>query len=226
MNFVYPFTSPQILTDAIFVDYGGKTGTSTAMQRQAAYLLAEKQMSFHIGTPVVPVIVTGTYYYPLEGPTLQLDWAYLQNVKSIQLIDTKRSSYYTIAGTVGNYYAAIRNHERSILDVFMIMGWCSSCINSQIPYLVDVVYECGLPTGVYTRLDMLLALTTAAQIHVNEVTGFGNESSGGVGVQEFRNQQYFEKRVPLGKNAFGSSGKAQYIKSLVADIIRLMRVGL
>ena len=50
----YPFSTPIILTDDIFVQYGGQTGSSTPLQRQGAYWVAEKQATNYIGTFLLP----------------------------------------------------------------------------------------------------------------------------------------------------------------------------
>jgi len=219
MDKAYPFTSPQILTDAIYLAYGGVTGTSTALQRTAAYFTAEMWMSTAMGTPVVIATITGTYFYPQEGGTVQLDWMYLQNVTEIQFLDAKGTNYYTITG-LANYDAAIRNRQRSIIDIFSIYGNCQGCGATYSPYLYQIVYTAGLPTGTYTAPNFLLALTEAAKMVVNEIMGYGNESVGGVGIESFRNQEYYEKRVALLTTEFGSSPKAQWIMQLVNNVRR------
>jgi hypothetical protein len=37
MNRLYPFTSPQIMNDTVFADYGGDLIGTTPAQRNAAY---------------------------------------------------------------------------------------------------------------------------------------------------------------------------------------------
>jgi len=222
---IYPFDSAQVLTDSIFTSYGGQTGTSTSFQREAAYFIAEEWMSNYLNTSIVPATITGTYAYPYIQSTVQLDYAYLQNVKTIKFLDNKDYAYYTITG-LDNYHAAIRNPDRSIIDIFDIYGNCSACGNGIAPYKFQIVYEAGLPTGTYTAKNFLLALTEAAQIVVNEVQGWGNESSGGVGISEFRNQEYSEKRTPIIESVFGNSPKAKWITKLVQNIRKRMIVGL
>jgi len=213
------------LTDAVYIAYGGQTGTSTAFQRQAAYVIAESDVSDYVGTPIVPTIVTGTYFYPHVGSTVQLDWAYLQRVINIKFLDTKGTAYYTITG-VDNYKAAIRYAERSVVDIFWIYGNCADCSGIYVPYQFEIVYECGLSTGTSTAPGILLALTQAANQELNEIIGYGNEGVGLVGISEFSNQDYREKRNPMVGSVFGSSAKAQYIQKLLKKYVKLMRVGL
>ena len=58
---------PNILTDAVFIDYGGHTGSSTSSQRTAAYATAEEMAERAIGTFLVPTVVTGTFPWPYTG---------------------------------------------------------------------------------------------------------------------------------------------------------------
>ena len=222
---IYPFTEPQVITDDLFVAYGGATGTTTELQRQAAYLIAEKWMSGAVGTLIVQATVTGTFYYPQHGSSLVLDYTYVWNVKEIRFVDTKGTNYYTITGTT-NYNAAIRNKERGILDVFAILGYCRACgwDGTYSPYQFEIAYETGLPTGTYTSPDFLVGLTTASTIALNEIQGWGGETFSGI--TEFKNQEYMEKRLTPVMTAFGASPQAQFINSLIADIVRLQTVGL
>src|SRR3972149_5790771 len=79
-------TAPSILTDTIFVDYGGHTGTSTAAQRMAAYAIAEGQAAQEIGTFVAPTMVTGTYSWPPMGQYLKLDHTRLINTVNVTAV--------------------------------------------------------------------------------------------------------------------------------------------
>jgi len=222
---IYPFTEAQVLTDDLFVAYGGNTGSTTAFQREAAYFIAEKWISDEIGTLIVETTVTGTSYYPLHGSSLVLDYTYVWNVHEVRFIDTRGTNYYTITGTA-NYDAAIRNKERGILDVFSILGYCRACgyDGSYVPYQFEIPYAAGLPTGTYASPSFLLALTSASQIALDEIQGWGGETFSGI--TEFRNQQYMEKRLAPVMTAFGASPKAQFIKTLIDDAIRLQTVGL
>lgn len=222
---IYPYTSAQVLTDAIFTEYGGSTGTSTAAQRQAAYYIAERWMSSEVGTLIVPTDVTGTFYYPNVGNSIKLDYSYVWSVSQVRFIDPSEKNYYTITGTA-NYDAALRSKERGIVDVYTILGYYQQCRCAwpQYPYLVEITYNAGLPTGTYTSPNMLMALTMAAGIALDEISGFGGEPF--QGITEFRNQQYMEKRLTPVMTVFGASPKAQLIKGLVSDLIRLNVVGL
>ena len=217
MNKAYPFTAAQILTDAIFQNYGGLTGTTTTFQRDASYFIAEEWASNNVGTPIAPATMTGTYFYPHVGGTVQLDWMYLNEIVEIRLVDSGGSNYHTIEG-VANYSAAIRNKDRSIVDIFAICGNC--CGSGYAPYQFEIVYNAGLSATVAATPNVALALVEAAKMVLNEIQGYGNESVGGVGITAFKNQGYFEKRVMLTNTVFGSSAKAQWIVSLLSGLRR------
>jgi len=224
VNKAYPFVTGQYLTDDIFVSYGGLTGTTTPFMRGAAYFVAEEWASNHIGTPIAPAIITGTYFYPQDGGTVQLDWMYLQSITEIRFLDSGGSNYYTIAGTA-NYDAAIRNQARSIIDIFTIYGNCRGCGGLYAPYQFQIVYVAGLPATRVAAPNVSLALVEAAKMILNEIQGYGNESVGGVGIEYFKNQDYAEKRTALVNTTFGASAKAQWIKSLLSGVRKRQGLG-
>jgi hypothetical protein len=90
-----------------------------------------------------------------------------------------------------------------------------------------VVYEAGLPTGVASQPAVLLALTMAATISLNEmIFPSANESTGDIGIKEFTSMGYSgysEKRVDMQRNTFGSSAKAVKIGQLLSSTIRRAR---
>ena len=224
MNKAYPFVTGQVLTDDIFVDYGGLTGTTTSFQRGAAYFIAEEWVSNNIGTPIAPATITGTYFYPHVGSTVQLDWMYLQSIVEVRFLDNGGSNYYTIAG-VANYDAAIRNQTRSIIDIFTLYGNCQGCGHSYAPYQFQIVYVAGLPATRVAAPNVSYALVEAAKMVLNEMQGYGNESVGGVGIEYFKNQDYAEKRTALVSTVFGSSAKAQWILSLLRGVRKRSGLG-
>lgn len=223
---VYPHSIPIILKDADYIAYGGHTGTTTNAQRQAAYLIAEKAASEELNTLLLPTIVTGTYLYNRIFPFVTLDHTHVHRVIKTTFIDIEEDRYWTKAGTA-NEYVSLRNGERGQVDIHYLVGNCSHCYGAwEFPYQVEIVYEAGLPTGVANQADMLLALTTYADIVVNEIIGYGNEAPGDIGVQSFKNQEYSESRVALLRSSFGTSARAQFAKNLINKLKRRQYVGL
>lgn len=213
----YPFSTPQIMSDTVFIAYGGETGTSTSAQRQAAYFIAEKQMTEHIDTLLLPTTVTGTWFHPTNSGPLVTDYGYVTDIYSVSVNTT---DLVDCTLTANSACAIIRNDKYGYLDLVYILSQCN-CSLVGIPYSVSVVYQAGMPTGTSMRPDMLLALTMAAQINLNEIDNhtLHNEGAFDVGVQQFNSQGYSEQRVKLGHNAFGSSAAAQKIANLVKSYI-------
>ncbi len=217
MNDIYPFNSPIILNDNIFVEYGGITGSSTAAMRQVAYTVAEEYATDDIGTFLLPVIVTGTYSYSLINPII-LDYGYINSVKEIRFLDIQERIYYTVSGTA-NTFVSLRDATYGIVDIHSLFANCG-CVSSfnPHPYQVQVVYEPGLPTGTANNPRPLLGLVQAADMVLNQIEGFGNEADGLVGVEAFKNQDYFEKRHALKNTVFGSSARAQFVSGLFSRL--------
>ena len=217
MSKIFPFTTSQLLTDSIFVAYGGQTGTSTALQREASYVTAEYLLTYHLNALLVPTVVTGSYNRFTEGSPFPLDWTYLSRIYEIQYVDTKGTNYFTISGT-NNFYAAVRSYERSYVDLFWLVHNCG--VNGiSTPYQYNVVYESGLPDGIGNSPMVLGGLTTLAQIALNNFMGSGNETPGGMaGIKSFRNQEYSETRMGLINTVFGQSPLAQWVLKLMTGI--------
>jgi hypothetical protein len=220
---LYPYTTPIFLTDTVFINYGGKTGTSTAFARNASYFIAEKEMSSHLHTLLQPTIVTGTYFWNTGNP-FQMDWGYVHSILGVSVFSTL-AEIYTFTASDLTHNVFIRNSKYGQVDIGF--GCCSPCGSYPYPYTVTVAYNAGLPTGTSIQADMLWCLTMAAQLVLNEmsVDGFlANETPGAIGVQEFSNELYSEKRTKLGRSIFGSSPISQNIVNIVENL-RASRVG-
>jgi len=217
MNAYYPFTTPLILTDDIFINYGGGTGTTTTAQRQAVYAIAEEFVVRDINTFLLPYIVTGTYPLTYDLLPIILDYGYVNSIEVVRFIDTEEDIYYTISGTA-NIKASLRDPARGILDIHWLMGNYAGCgATYRMPYQVQVVYNAGLATGTANSPIFELALTTIADEFLNEIEGYGNEAPGGVGVQRYFNQQYNETRVKLLRTTYGTSAKMNFVHKLLSN---------
>jgi hypothetical protein len=216
MNDIYPYSSPIILTDDIFQQYGGILEATTPELRQVAFTVAEEFATDDIGTFLLPTIVTGTYYYS-RNPVLT-DYSHVNQVILVRFLDTQERIYYSISGTA-NVYASLRNDTYGIVDIHHIFGNCQCATALQpFPYQVQIIYEAGLPTGTANNPRYLLGLTTAADMVLNHLEGYGNEADGMVGLDEFKNQDYSEKRHSLKNTIFGSSARAQFVSNLFTNL--------
>jgi hypothetical protein len=216
---LYPFSTPIILTDAIFTAYDGKTGTSTAAERQIAYFLAEVAVSTYLGTLLTPTIVTGTY-----EPTskIKLDHAYVWSIRGVTFWSIDRLSSCTLSSSAGCAY--LSNGQYGIAAV-NYWGSCACGGGMKTPFQVEIAYQTGLPSGTVYTPTVLGAMTLVAQSELNEMSlASQNESPGDVGVVEWSNQEYSEKRVSLIKTSLGSSAVANRARRLLMHL-RRTRVG-
>jgi hypothetical protein len=216
---IYPFNSPIILTDDDFVTYGGKIGTFTAAQRQLSYWVAEMEATRYIGTPLLPVIVTGTYNFQYPGGMrIATDYGYVHQILSVTVYNQKSALNCDLQANDGCAY--IYNDTFGYIDTRQVASACNcwSGYDYQIPYQIKVAYQAGLPTGTASRPGIQEALTILAQIDLNEKDPGNagmNESPGDIGVQVFSSMNYREERIPLKKTALGSSAKAMYAARLL-----------
>lgn len=216
MNF-YPLNSAIILNDTIFTAYGGHPDSSSPAQRQAAYLMAEMAATRDISTLLLPVTITGTYTFNpiLMQRGLLLDYGYVSRVFTTSFVQFDGTVYWSQTGT-NNNYVSIQSEDFGIVDINYLVGQCGCwTYGSTFPYRIQVVYEAGLPTGTATKPDILMALTIYADLMLQEMIGYGNEAPGDVGVQEYSNQDYREKRVGLLRTTFGTSARANLAHRLL-----------
>jgi hypothetical protein len=204
--YLYPYTTPQVLNDNEFVKYGGQTGTSTLAQREAAYLLAEEQMTEHLGTFLLPTTTTGTAKY-IDNGIWELPLGNVTSIFSITFNVIK--SLQPLATEMYTGTAVIINPQRGYILTSTPAGLRFG------NYTVDVVYESGLPSGTAADPALMSALVMAAQINLNEWdASLSNEGTADVGIQAFSNQSYSEQRKPLLRTVFGDSAFAQRISRL------------
>jgi hypothetical protein len=213
----YPYSSAQFLNDEIFVNYGGQTGSSLSVQRDIAYALSEKLMTQHLGTYLLPTDVTGSFQYLNHYNYVWLDHTFVNSVASVDFMDERGVSYYTISD-IPSRYATVFDSRVGLLDVH---HWASShCCNGTVarPYNLQVVYNAGLQSGTTMQQDMMMALVTGADLLLGEILGYGNEADGLVGLAKFSNQEYSETRLPMVRTGFGTSPRTQLIVQLVSHL--------
>ena len=215
---VYPHQTAIILENSIFLQYGGQSGTHTQAQLDAAYRIAEQQATSYLGTFLLPTIVTGTFGY---APRIVTDYGYVSQILGVNILSKDNWTNCTLRSDNGCVF--VWQDTYGYLDVSCLVSYCN-CAGLVIPYQVQVVYQAGLPTGVANQPAVLLALTMAAQISLNEMSfPSANETTGDVGVQEFSSMGYSEKRVALKANSFGNSAKANKVGQLLGSVIKRAR---
>jgi hypothetical protein len=211
----FPYSAPIILTDTIFNLYGGHTGSSVAAQRQAAYLIAEMAASDDISSFLLPTIVTGTAVY---NPLRQfiLEHGYVNRIIRTRFMSVDETVLSTIWGTANEDVTLVSDE----------LGTAVICSCDTYPFKVEFTYEAGLPSGTSYLPNILLGLTTYADIILNEIIGYGNEAPGDIGVKDYKNQQYSESRVALLRTTFGTSARAQFVSKMFTKFRKHRWVGL
>lgn len=216
---VFPYSAPIILNDNSFVAYGGATGTTTPSQRAAAYLIAETQMSNHLGTFLLPIIITGTFDYRPGLSMIVTDYGMIHRVLRADVTDKDNNVLHLITGSSrfiyvdkDSYgYLRVSDYSYAMCGNPYPCGW-----SPNFPVKFRVTYEAGLPTGTANHPSIMLGLTMAAQISLNEIAyPSANEGVGDIGITSFSSMDYSEKRMPLRNTAFGNSAKANKIVQLV-----------
>lgn len=239
MTVVYPFNTPLIMTDIIYSQYGGKLGSFSREQLDAAYQMAEQQTVNYIGTFLLPTIVTGTYTnVNTTTKRIVTDYGYVSQIFGVvvktqkvtqaagcELIDLKGGAFI-YSDTFG--YVDVYKLESiyGIGNPYPYSGYAPSISNT--PYQYQIVYEAGLPTGTANLPLMLAAMTLATTINLNELypgaVGM-NEGVGDVGIQEYESFGYHERRTAhsLRRTAFGGSAMASKIASLIDSCVKKAR---
>lgn len=209
----YPYTTPLVMNDITYAEYGGQTGTATVAQRQNAYSIAEFQTSYWLGAMLTDTIITGEHpWYGREQP-IQLDWGRVRSVDGVQFIHINTCQQQeTLYSGIGY----VKEADTGLVNVYQTQGALCSCLSGQgFPYKVQIAYTSGFATGTVSSMPIMLqALTSASTLVLNEMTAPGVHE-GWVGIQEFSSMRYSEVRKELRQTPFGASATAQYISTLL-----------
>jgi hypothetical protein len=209
----YPYSTPIILTDSIFSSYGGNVGSTTQAQRQAAYTIAEQRVSDAIGTLLRLTIVTGTYAYPNVGH-FSLEYNRVSRIIRTTFLDFQGVEILSEDGEASGYIN-VRDKETGDVDVVYSGYGTHSHSAYDFVYQTRIVYEAGLSSGTTYHPNILLALSTEADVVLNEIVGYGNEGAGDIGIQSFNNQEYSENRVTLRNTVLGNSPRTNFANRLL-----------
>lgn len=220
-------TAPSILTEAIFVQYGGTTGTATSAQIQAAMAMAEGLSAQEIGTFPSPTTVTGTYSWPPMGQPLKLEHDRLVSVVSVVAIHEAGCECADTSVELEGC-AWILDADNGVVDLRQCgntaqanCAGCCSCDGSTwgygFPYQVRIVYTAGLPAGAASDPRLLMGLVTGADLMLQQmIDQAGAEGGpGDPGVQRYSTHGYSEERTKLKETAFGSSARANYAAKML-----------
>ena len=245
---IYPFSAPILMSDALFVRFGGKTYADSfaKQQLQDAYLVAETQVTEYIGTPLLPIVVTGTYNYENQ-PRIATDYGYVSNILSVNILS---QNYFSAnCDLISNPGCAFISSDtfgyidvQQLLPTATLVSYYSIpypafppsspfLANFLVPYQFQIAYQCGLPTGTASHPGVLRALAILSQIYLDDLqpglVGM-NEGNADVAIQDFKSIDYSETRA---KTAFhrtnlGQSPKANRAAFLIDSVIKKARKAL
>lgn len=216
--------APVILNDDIFFAANPSViETGTAQARQMAYLSAEQNMMNHLNTPLLLTQVSGTYLWPLPYRPITLDFCRVVSIDALtgNTFDNGCTCDLTKlpgCASIRSYYGYI---DPRIIQSTMLAS--CSCSQGQL-YNIDVVYTCGLPTGVAANdLGLHLGLAKAAAMDLMQIVnpGAAPGGPGNPGVDSWSADGYSQKNIPFKQSTysvFGMSAEAHYIVQKVKHL--------
>jgi hypothetical protein len=242
---IYPFQAPILMNDSVFLRFGGGlyTGSFSSQQLQDAYLIAETQVTEYIGTPLLPIIVTGTYNYESQ-PRIATDYGYVSNILSVNILS---QNYFSAnCDLISNPGCAFISSDtfgyidvQQLLPTATLVSYYSIpypafppsspfLANFLVPYQFQIAYQCGLPTGTASHPSVLRALAILSQIYLDDLQpGLAgmNEGNADVAIQEFKSIDYTEMRAKtaLRRTNLGQSPKANRAAFLIDSCIKKAR---
>ena len=216
----YPFTSPIILTEAMYIEYGGQSGSATHAQLQNAFLIAEQRATKFIGTFLLPTIVTGVWPYNYNQ-FISTDYGYVHRVLSANVLSLNNLQTCTLKSDSGCIF--IFDDTYGYLNFSCVNSICG-CSRWNQPYQFQVAYEAGLPTGTASQPPIEHALVIIAELSLNEMLyPRANETHGDRGIEMWSAQDYSERRKTLKRTSLGQSARANYAAELIESAVKRAR---
>lgn len=226
-NVLLPMTSPQFLTEQMFINYGFFTGSATSFMIQAAFAIAENQVARDIGTFLVPTTYTGTYgflgfdipYETAVGKLISVDSVTLHQRFSNGIDRFVSGTAYIRDFDNGYYYLQTSPNDNSV---------CVGCAGYSIGfYQYNVAITAGYPSGtVQATPTAQLAACMAADIALKQMYDEG------IGIQ----YENLTKTLQAGRliqsfdtskfisTIYGPSSRAVYISKLL-EPFKIYRTG-
>ena len=224
---IYPFRVPIILNRNLFVQYGGQAGNFSDEIMSNSFLMSEILLTSYIGTPLLPVNLTGTYAYSPVINRMATDYGYVSQINAVHFLTRTACSTCDLTSRDGCAY--IHNDTFGYVDVKRLYSTCGCSWVGEQPYQIQLAYQAGLPTGTANLPGIVEALTILAQIDLNEkapgAVGM-NEAVGDVGIINYSSMDdYHEERTASSiiRTNLGSSAKAMYAKRIVDATVKKAR---
>lgn len=228
-NPILPLTTPQYLTEQMFISLGFFTGSANHAQIQAAFTIAENQVALTIGTFLTPTTFTGTYSFDGFGSLYQ---APVGNIISIDSV-TLRETYIYGSDRLISGSAVVTdpfNGYFSIYHSFADNSACGGCGSSVGIPTFQAVITAGYQANIFAlspqaQLASCMAADIAMKMMYDEGIGVQYENLTKA-LQVGRVIQSFESKFFM-NTLFGPSSRANYISNLLSPykIIRAGKLG-
>jgi len=218
------------IDDALFVQLGFFTGTSTAFQRSIAYGVAESQMVRAMGTFIEPTTFTGTFPFVDPFHTIELPVGQIISVNDVRLYERVSDQTDRIISGTSMMLDPRNGYIRIDISRFDNSS-CSGCpgtVNNRGIYKAEISVTAGYQTGMMVNNpSFIAALGMAADIVTKELSdeGLAVEFEEGpirtlqVGrvIKTVDTKRYMD-------TPFGESYRAKTIRNLIKPLI-IKRVG-
>jgi len=226
MDIIYPYSTPQILTEAVYATYNGWSGSASPEQLEAAFVMSEENATAELGSYLLPTTTTGTATLPILDQVLVLPYGHVSSVAAVRVVAHQYGQCEDVF-TAGVSCAYILDEYAGIISLRGLGSICPCAYQGPPPYRVELVFTSGLPAGkAVSTPNILHALTIAAQLALEQIIdpAAAEGGPGDPGVQAWRSLGYQEQRTPLRDTAFGSSPRANYAARLLGRY-KVRRVG-
>jgi len=218
----YFHLTPSVMTDDIFFQYvENVVYTGTADQRQAAYLWSEQRFIDFAGCPIYATTVTGSYPYEAAVDRVALQFGRVISIDAVTVISLT-DCRCTLDRTFG--CGTIVNSQHGYIDMQVVnQFFYGACGRSNVPYLMEVAYTTGFPTGAISQDTSLhMALSVGAEIMLNEIVDpAANEGGpGDPGIKNYSELGYSETKLSDLREIklpgpWGASARARMIVKMI-----------
>lgn len=203
----YLLLSPVLLTDEIFAEYGGDTGTYTSSVRTNAYAVAETMVQQSLHCFLSPTTVTGTFPISVDS-IYQLHHPAVTEIKSVRFWSSDGSCNKTYSDGCANIIDAATG-------VVKLSDSCGSCGTNVAHQFVDIAYTSGVDVAQYPNVR--LGLSIVAKKILEQITD-PDAALGGAGDPEVRSFSDTGLSISYGNavpSTFGASPEMQLATRLI-----------
>lgn len=223
MSLGWQHLSPVILTDEVFFKYQPDiVFTGSFAMREFAYLMAEQQVIEHLGAPLLPTTMTGTYMLQEHYGRLRLEYGWLESVQAVRM--HTRDGCDCDLTTHDGCSVVLDSRDGIILPIRTSTSWNAycNCYQPRSALFVDVAFTAGLPTGIAaddTSLHAALSITAKRWMDEIYDPAALEGGAGNPGIKSYNALGYSETRNEVAKTVFGQTA----IGNMVIQMLRHLR---